>query len=187
VPADFSYRRMDVHLHERKNPATRLLKLMRPLRRHYACLILDCAPGMSLVSENVMHGSDALVVPLLPSPLSVRTLEQLFEFVGRNNWPDLKVLPFFSMVDRRKTLHRETIESLRSRFPTILTTEVPYGTEFERITLRRAPVEAYAPASMAAQVYRALWKEIDDRLAGASAVHREVRSEDALPPALRAV
>src|SRR5215475_7629983 len=27
LPADFSYRRMDVHLHQRKNPAMRLLKL----------------------------------------------------------------------------------------------------------------------------------------------------------------
>ncbi len=87
LPADFSYRRMDVHLHRRKNPATRLMKLMRPLRQRYACLILDCAPGMSLVSENVMHAADALVVPLMPSPLSVRMLEQLFEFVERKSGP----------------------------------------------------------------------------------------------------
>jgi cellulose biosynthesis protein BcsQ len=169
LPADFSYRRMDVHLHQRKNPATRLLKLMRPLRQRYACLILDCAPGMSLVSENVMHAADALVVPLLPSPLSVRTLEQLFEFVERKGWLDLKVLPFFSMVDRRKLLHKDTIESLRRRYPAILGVEVPYGSDFERITLRRAPVEAYAPASLAADVYRSLWREIDERLQSAAA------------------
>src|SRR5262249_57229553 len=55
LPADFSYRRMDVHLNKRKNPATRLMKLMRPLQERYASVILDCPPGMSLVSENVMH------------------------------------------------------------------------------------------------------------------------------------
>jgi cellulose biosynthesis protein BcsQ len=169
VPADFSYRRMDVHLHQRKNPATRLMKLMRPMQERYASLILDCAPGMSLVSENVIHGADALVVPLLPSPLSVRTLEQLLEFVAHKGWSDLKVLPFFSMVDRRKLLHRETIEALRGRFPLILATEVPYGSDYERLTLRRAPVESYAPGSDAAGVYRALWREIDGRLQGAAA------------------
>ena len=168
VPADFSYRRMDVHLHQRKNPATRLLKLMRPMQERYASLILDCAPGMSLVSENVIHGADALVVPLLPSPLSVRTLEQLLEFVARKGWSDLKVLPFFSMVDRRKRLHRETVQALRERFPVILDTEVPYGSDFERLALRRAPVESYAPASDAAAVYRALWSEIDRRLESAT-------------------
>jgi cellulose biosynthesis protein BcsQ len=164
LPADFSYRRMDVHLHQRKNPATRLLKLMRPLKQRHACLILDCAPGMSLVSENVMHAADALIVPLLPSPLSVRTLEQLFEFVASKNWPDLKLLPFFSMVDRRRQLHKETVAALRQRFPVILDTEVPYGSDFEKITLRRAPIESYAPGSVAADVYRALWREIDARL-----------------------
>ena len=152
LPADFSYRRMDVHLHKRKNPATRLMKLMRPLQERYAALILDCAPGMSLVSENVMHASDALVVPVVPSPLSVRMLEQLFEFVAAKGWADLKVLPFFSMVDRRKSLHAETTASLRERFPTILRTEVPYGSQFERVALRRAPAESYAPASLAAGV-----------------------------------
>jgi len=111
-----------------------------------------------------MHAANALVVPLLPSPLSVRMLDQLFEFVTGKGWVDLKVLPFFSMVDRRKGLHVETIASLRERYPAILATEVPYGSQFERIALRRAPIEAYAPASMAAEVYRQLWREIDSRL-----------------------
>jgi chromosome partitioning protein len=182
LPADFSYRRMDVHLHRRKNPAKRLLKLMRPLQERYACMILDCAPGMSLVSENVMHAADALVVPLLPSPLSVRTVEQLFEFVAHKGWTDLKLLPFFSMVDRRKSLHQETIDSLRRRFPVILETEVPYGSDFERIALRRAPVESYAPRSAAAEVYRALWREIDSRLQGAASLP-QARDHETLPAA----
>ncbi len=164
LPADLSYRRMDVHLHKRKNPATRLLKLMRPLQERYASVILDCAPGISLVSENVMHAANALVVPLLPSPLSVRMLEQLYEFVAQQGWVDLRLLPFFSMVDRRKGLHVETIAALRERYPSILQTEVPYGTQFERIAIRRAPIESYAPASAAAEVYRQLWREIYARL-----------------------
>lgn len=166
LPADLSYRRMDVHLHKRKNPATRLMKLMRPLQERYAAVILDCPPGMSLVAENVMHAANVLVVPLLPSPLSVRMLDQIAEFVTAKGWPDLKVLPFFSMVDRRKSLHVETIASLRERYPAILATEVPYGSQFERLALRRAPVESYAPGSAAAEVYRRLWCEIDSRLQG---------------------
>lgn len=164
LPANFSYRNMELHLHERKDPAARLLKLMRPLQREYAALFLDCPPGLSIVSESVMHAADAIVVPLLPSPLSVRTLERLLEFIAAKSWTDLQVLPFFSMVDRRRRLHRETIDQVREAFPTLMATEVPYGTEYERLTLRRAPVEAYAPASAAAETYRALWQEIDGRL-----------------------
>jgi cellulose biosynthesis protein BcsQ len=145
------------------------MKLLRPLQERYACLILDCPPGMSLVAENVMHAADALVVPLLPSPLSVRMLEQLYEFMASKRWPDLKILPFFSMVDRRRSLHRETIDDLRRRHPSLLRTEVPYGSEFERLAARRAPLESYAPASEGAAVYRSLWAEIDAALAAPSA------------------
>src|SRR5829696_1183166 len=41
IPADFSYRRMDVQLNKRHDATTLLLKLMRPLQQRYACLILD--------------------------------------------------------------------------------------------------------------------------------------------------
>jgi cellulose biosynthesis protein BcsQ len=168
IPADFSYRRMDVHLNKRQDATTLLLKLMRPLQERYACLILDCPPGMSLVSENVMHAADALVVPLLPTPLSARTLVQLFDFIAARGWQDVNVLPFFSMVDRRRSLHKETIAELRARFPGILQTEVPYGSDYERMAARRAPVESYAPASTPAETYRALWREVDARLTSLS-------------------
>ena len=168
IPADFSYRRLDVHLDKRHDATTLLLKLMRPLQERYASLILDCPPGLSLVSENVMHAVDALVVPLLPTPLSARMLEQLYGFIAARGWHDVNILPFFSMVDRRRALHKETISELRARFPTILQTEVPYGSEFERMAARRAPIESYAPASAAAETYRALWREVDERLTSLS-------------------
>jgi cellulose biosynthesis protein BcsQ len=108
-------------------------------------------------------------VPLAPSPLSVRTLRQLFEFVDRKQWRDVRLLPFFSMIDRRRNLHKETAEQLRTEFPTILETEVPYGAAFEQVAVRRAPLEAYSPVSQAADIYRTLWNEIDGRLERESA------------------
>ncbi len=168
IPADYSYRRMDVHLDKRQGATTLLLKLMRPLQAKYASLILDCPPSMSLVSENVMHAADALVVPLLPTPLSARMLEQLLQFLAARGWSDVNVLPFFSMVDRRRGLHKQTIAELRARFHAILATEVPYGSEFERMAARRAPIESYAPAGAAAEIYRSLWREIDERLTALS-------------------
>jgi cellulose biosynthesis protein BcsQ len=164
LPSDFSYRRMDVRLDEKRNPAKQLLKLMLPLQRTHACLIMDCAPGMSLASENVLYAADALIVPLAPSPLSVRTLRQLLEFIDKKQWGDMRVLPFFSMIDRRKNLHKATADELRAEFPMILETEIPYGAAFEHVAVRRAPLEAFSPASAAAEIYRSLWREIDSRL-----------------------
>jgi chromosome partitioning protein len=164
LPADFSYRNFDVHLSERKKPTERLLRMSRPLGEHYEMLFLDCPPGISLLSENVLRAADAVVVPLLPTPLSVRMLVQLHEFVAAEGWTDVKLLPFFSMVDRRKSLHHEVIETTRQQFPAILATEVPYASEIERMTQRRAPLPSFAPKSPAALVYASLWAEIDSRM-----------------------
>jgi cellulose biosynthesis protein BcsQ len=164
IPSDFSYRHFDVHLSERRRPTERLLKMSRTLRDLYSVLILDCPPGISLLSENVLHAADAVVVPLIPTPLSVRMLAQLRDFIAANNWFDLALLPFFSMVDRRKSLHHEVIASTREEFPELLATEVPYWSEIERMTLRRAPLPSYAPRSAAGEIYAALWNEIDARL-----------------------
>jgi cellulose biosynthesis protein BcsQ len=91
-------------------------------------------------------------------------LEQLRDFTSARGWTDLKVLPFFSMVDRRKSLHQHVIEELRSTFSELLRTEVPYWSDIEKMTLRRAPLPSYAPQSPAARVYAELWREIESRL-----------------------
>jgi cellulose biosynthesis protein BcsQ len=169
LPADFSYRNFDVHLSERKRPTERLLKMSRPLREVYSALFLDCAPGISLMSENVLHAADAVVVPLLPTPLSIRMLTQLHDFIMGQGWVDLMLLPFFSMVDRRKSLHHDVITDTREQFPNMLATEVPYWSEIERMTLRRAPIPAFAPGSAAAQIYAALWGEVVARMRERSA------------------
>ena len=138
--------------------------MSRSLQDAYAALFLDCPPGISLLSENVLRAADAVVVPLLPTPLSVRMLIQLRDFVAASGWTDLALLPFFSMVDRRKSLHHEVIASTRQRFPELLATEVPYSSEIERMSLRRAQIPAYAPRSASGEIFAQLWTEIDRRM-----------------------
>jgi chromosome partitioning protein len=183
LPADFSYRNFDLHLSERKHPTERLLRMSRALREAYDILFMDCPPGISLLSENVLRAADAVVVPMIPTPLSLRMLTQLREFLTANQWMDMALLPFFSMVDRRKSLHREVIENTRANFPGLLATEVPYWSEIERMTVRRAPLPAYAPRSAAGQIYGALWQEIALKLRQAPFL-RAFRAAEESHPAL---
>ena len=164
LPADFSYRNFAMHLAARRHPTERLLKMSRPLREIYGALFLDCPSGISLLSENVLRAADVLIVPLVPTPLSLRMLAQLRDFIASEGWSDLVLLPFFSMVDRRRALHRELIAAARAQYPLILGTEVPYWSEIERMTVRRAPLPASAPRSDAALIYAALWAEIRSHL-----------------------
>ena len=133
LPADFSYRNFALHLAERRHPTERLLKMSRPLREIYATLFLDCPAGISLLSESVLRAADIIIVPLVPTPLSLRMLVQLYEFIAREGWSDLVLLPFFSLVDRRRSLHVELITEARAQFPQILATVTPGSTSFPRI------------------------------------------------------
>jgi len=160
-----------VHLAARRHPTERLLRMIRPLSEFYDTLFLDCPAGISLLSENVLRAADLIVVPLVPTPLSLRMLEQLQEFIAREGWTDLQLLPFFSLVDRRRSLHEQTIAAARAQFPQLLETEVPYWSEIERMSVRRAPVPASAPSSAAALIYARLWAEISGEQPGARA-HR---------------
>lgn len=165
LPADFSYRNFPVHLAARRHPTERLLRMSRPLREVYHTLFLDCPSGISLLTENVLRAADSVIVPLVPSPLSLRVLSQLCDFLVREDWTDLTLLPFFSMVDRRRSLHQELMAETRAAFAQILATQVPYWSEIERMSVRRAPLPAFAAKSEAALIYSALWAEMEARMA----------------------
>jgi cellulose biosynthesis protein BcsQ len=164
IPADWSFRNLDVHLSERKHPTARLMMMTRSLHSAIELLVLDCPPGMTLLTENVLRAADALVVPVVPAPLSVRMLDQLDEFIARTGWTDIRLLPFFSMVDRRKSLHETVIANARMHRPDMLATEIPYWSDIERMTVRRAPLPAFAPSSPATHLYEQLWQEIAGRI-----------------------
>jgi len=165
VPADFSLRNLDLHLDGHKRPTERLAALLDGVEASYDVAFLDCPPSISLASESVFGAADALLVPVVPSTLSSRTLRQLAEFLaGQDAAPAL--LPYFSMVDGRKRLHREIIDTLRAEWPTMLATAIPSASVVERMGPERAPVADYAPTSPAAKAFSELWAEVAARLWG---------------------
>ena len=99
LPADFSYRHLDITLDQSKKPLKGVARVLEPLAEHYDVAILDCAPSISLVSENVFTAADALIVPLVPSTLSVRTCEQLQTFLAGGAAAGADVVAFLSIVD----------------------------------------------------------------------------------------
>jgi cellulose biosynthesis protein BcsQ len=109
-----------------------------------------------------MHAADVLLVPLIPTTLSVRTLDQLTEFVAGFDGRRPQIRAFFSMVDRRKRLHQEITEKLLAERPGVAATPIPALSLIERMSVERAPVAVFAPRSQAALAFRALWAEISD-------------------------
>src|SRR5690606_22105120 len=109
--------------------------------------------------------ADALLVPLIPSTLTLRTFEQLGEFVASEVRRRPEIVAFFSMVDRRKRLHREVVAALPDGRRDIARTAIPAATEVELMALERSPVVVHAPRSRGARAYAGLWGELRERLA----------------------
>jgi chromosome partitioning protein len=158
LPADFTYRHMDLMLDRTKRPTQRLQRVLEPLRDQYDLLILDCPPSVSLVSENVLHVADTVLSPMIPTTLSVRTLDQLTAFVAAARKRP-RLLGFFSMVDRRKRLHRDLVEQLPAQRDNIARAAIPALSLIEQMASQRAPVPHFAPRSVASRCYEELFSE----------------------------
>jgi cellulose biosynthesis protein BcsQ len=164
VPADFTYRKLDLALDDAKKPTRRIGKLLAPLAGDYDTVVLDCPPGLSLVSENALRAADLVLVPLIPTTLSLHTFDQLTGFLAGLDGGDTRVLAFFSMVDGRKRLHREIVERLRAQRSDIAAAAIPALSVVEQMTVRRAPVPAFAPRSPVTHRYEQLWAELRQRV-----------------------
>jgi chromosome partitioning protein len=163
LPADFSYRNMDLDLDDAKRRRRRLDELLSGLADDYDVGCLDCPPGVSLVSENVLRAADVLLVPLIPTTLSLRTYAQLTRFVADAPGPRPEVVAFFSMADRRKRLHRHVIDTIpRDHAGRIAETVIPSMTLIEQMAERRAPVPVFAPTARVVRCYEQLWAEVGD-------------------------
>jgi cellulose biosynthesis protein BcsQ len=163
VPADFSLRHLDLALDHTKRPTRRLAALLEPIADRYDVALLDCAPGITLTSESVFGAADALIVPTIPTTLSERTLDQLTEFLAAHP-PAPMVLPFASMLDRRKRLQREIVAHLMVDVAGFLPTAIPSASVVEQMGVQRAPIASFAPKSPAASAYRQLWADIAARI-----------------------
>jgi cellulose biosynthesis protein BcsQ len=159
LPADESIRALDRQL-DRLGKKKRLAKLTEGLGKTYDRIIFDCPPVLNELSAQVMRAADLIIVPLPPSPLSARAFDVVVEEVrgmGKGHPP---ILPVLSMIDLRRSLHREAREA-NPNWPAI-----PLASAVEQCAVARRPVGALAPRSPAARAIAQLWTAIERKLAG---------------------
>ena len=162
LPADPSFRVVDTILSTRRWPDRVLRKLLRPLEGVYDVVLLDCAPGLGVVTESVIAASDLLLAPIIPAPLALRSLDQLDDF-AKSHRAGIPLLAFLSMLDERKVLHRQVMNQVRGDRRFALAA-VPSSAAVERMGMEQVPAVLASPNNLAAVAYRRLWAEAEDRL-----------------------
>ena len=158
IPSDISARNADLVLDDMKQSKKKLKSLLSGLKQ-FDLVLLDCPPGISLLHENVFNAADWVLMPNIPTTLSIRSYETVMNYFNENSLDTAKVKCFFSMVDHRKNLHHEVIQQFY-KDKIFFKNYIPYLSDVEKMGTHQQPVFEFANSSYAAQCYRDLWSEI---------------------------
>jgi len=164
LPAHFSFRNLDIAINDNNREKNRMVlsSLLAPLEDEYDFVFLDCPPNVTVLSENIITAADCVVVPVVPTTLSLLALEQLLKLVKKVDAKKKKILAFFSMVERRKVMHSSIMNKYRD-YPIFMQTYVPFMAEIEKMGIHRRPVGSNQRKSVASQAYDLLWQEVVER------------------------
>jgi cellulose biosynthesis protein BcsQ len=142
-----------------KQAKKKIASLLSSVKKDFDVVILDCPPGISLLHESTFVAADWILMPNIPTTLSIRSYETVIDYCNENAVDTKKIKCFFSMVDHRKNLHHEVMQTFY-KDKIFLKNYIPYLSDVEKMGIQEAPLETFAPNSYAAQCYRDLWKEI---------------------------
>ena len=158
IPADISARNIDTFLSDVKHSRKKLKSLLSDLKG-YDIVILDCPPGISLLHENIFNAANWILMPNIPTTLSINSFETVMEYFKNNELDTDKIKCFFSMVDHRKNLHHEVMQQFY-KDKLFFKSYIPYLSDVEKMGVHQQPLFEYAGNSYAAQCFRDLWKEV---------------------------
>lgn len=161
IPADISARKLDILLDEQHGSKKQLKNLLKNVEDQYDFVFIDCPPGFSVLADNIFKASDVVLMPVIPTTLSVRTYEMVKQYFEEKMGESDKLMCFFTMTDLRKKMHGEVMQQLYKdkRF---FEYYIPALSDIEKMGMHSAPVEAFAPSSYAVTCYQALWNEIKE-------------------------
>ncbi len=140
LPASLSFRKLPQMLDDLEDSRDRLKETVKKVGKSYDLAVVDAPAGLSLESESIAVAADLILVPLVPTPLAVEGFSTMQRFLGKHKGSGT-VRAFLSLVDRRRTLHKRTIEELRPRsevWPIV----IPYSSIVERMSSERLPIGA---------------------------------------------
>ena len=159
LPADASLRGLDGLLFG-LGKKRRLQRLLEGLADRYDRIVLDCPPGLTELSEQIIRAASVMVVPVIPSVLARRAFDEIAGHLAAAGRGRPAMLPVFSMADRRRALHGQALAA-EPDWPVI-----PMASIVEAMAARRRPLGVFAPTAPATRAVAAVWTAVERKLAG---------------------
>ena len=145
-----------------------LADCLEPLRGAYDYILIDCAPNVGFTTITALSAADGVIIPMTAEFLPAQGIGQLLQIIGTlrrriNTRLDVTGV-LIVRYDKRKTLHRDTLEMIREQYgDKVFNTLVRENVAVSESNNAGVPVTMYAPKSNGATDYNAVAKELIKR------------------------
>ena len=161
VPANIDLSAAEIQMVNEVGREHTLARALRPVRRDYDFIIIDCQPSLGLLTVNALACSQGVIIPMECEFFSLRGLALLTDTVekvsDRINF-DLEVMGILvTMFDRRTKHAREVMSRVVDYFgDKVFDTVITRTVRFPETSVAGEPITTWAPSSPATQQYRNL-------------------------------
>jgi len=155
----------DLAIARSPEPEKLLKKALSPVKRRYDVVVMDCPPGLSILTVNALAAADAYIVPVVPHHLDTEALAGFLEILetsrgrfGRTPPQLLGIL--LTMVDHRTQVTDDVVAALRRAHGSkVFRTEIPINVRLAEAPGHGRPIFDFASWSSGAAAYGKLGGE----------------------------
>lgn len=159
----------EVELAQAEHRFSRLKYAIAGCQREFDYIIIDCPPSLSLLTVNALIASRYVLLPVQAEFYALEGLGQLLEtmkLVRKSLNPTIDligVLP--TMVDSRTSLSTQVLAEIAKHFPAkVFATSIPRNVRLAEAPSHGVPIGVYDRFSKGARAYKAVVKEVMERV-----------------------
>jgi chromosome partitioning protein len=165
LPANIDLSAAEIQLVSEVAREMALARVLRPIRKEYDFVLIDCQPSLGLLAINALTCAHGVLVPLECEFFSLRGVALLLDTIDkvreRLNF-DLELEGILAtMYDSRTTHCRQVLQRVVEAFgDKVYQTVITKTVKFTESTVAGAPITSLDPASSGARNYRQLAREV---------------------------
>lgn len=169
IPANIQLSAAEIQLVAEPGREKILAAVLRPVLGDYDVVMIDCQPSLGLLTVNALTAAHGVMIPVACDYFALKGLELLIqntvELVKERLNDSLKIDGILATMYDPRTLHsRNMLNQLNEEYgDTVFRSVIKLTVKFKDSSERGKPVTVYAPSSEAAELYRAVAREMVDR------------------------
>ncbi|NBQ98014.1 MAG: ParA family protein [Micrococcales bacterium] len=169
IPANIQLSAAEIQLVAEPGREKILAGVLRPVLGDYDVIMIDCQPSLGLLTVNALTAAHGVMIPVACDYFALRGLELLIqntvELVQERLNENLKIDGILATMFDPRTLHsREMLNKLNEDYgDKVFRSVIKLTVKFKDSSAQGRPVTQYAPTSEAAELYRAVAREMVDR------------------------